>query len=66
MFTLTECKRRNTTCHDCDDESCSLAGEKKSDCPKYHCDNPNGVGDCDHCTFIDDYIEYMRQSYKRG
>lgn len=64
-FTLTECTRQNT-CHDCENERCCLAGKKKSDCPKYHCDNPNGTDDCDHCAFIDDYIEHMRKSYKAG
>ena len=66
MFELTRCNKRNNTCYDCDDILCSLAGEKKSDCPKYHCDNPNGIDDCDHCAFIDDYIEHMRQSHRRG
>ena len=27
-------------------------------------DSYDGVRD--HCAFIDDYIEYMRKSYKRG
>lgn len=64
-FTLTECTRQNT-CYDCENERCNLAGYKKSDCPKYRCDNPNGIDDCDHCAFIDDYIEHVRKSYKRG
>lgn len=61
-FTLTECTRKNT-CYDCENERCSLVGEKMSDCPKYHCDNPNGTYDCDHCAFIDEFIEMERESY---
>jgi len=60
--TLKVCTRQNA-CYDCENERCILAGYKKSDCPKYRCDNPNGVDDCDHCAFIDEFIEMERKSY---
>lgn len=62
-YILRVCERRNTTCYDCDDEKCSNAGDKMADCPKYHCDNPNGTDDCDHCAFIDGFIKEMRKAY---
>lgn len=60
--TLTECTRQNT-CFDCDNQDCWHHGDKGADCPKYHCDNAV-LDDCEHCSFIDHFIEDMRQVYK--
>ena len=62
-FTLTECTRQNT-CFDCDNDQCGHHGSKEADCPKYHCDNPNGLSNCDHCEFIDGFIKEMRLFYE--
>ena len=62
MITLRECTRQ-TTCYDCDSKICNGAGDKGADCPKYHCDNPLGIGNCDECRFIDVFIEKMRKQY---
>ena len=55
-FNVTTCDRGGF-CYSCDEISCGHHGQKIADCPKYHCDNPNGFEDCDHCEFINDYIE---------
>ena len=60
MITISECTRQNT-CYDCDNESCWHHGKKEADCPKYHCDR--GM-DCEHCSFIDGFMEEMREEYK--
>ena len=61
--TITECTRQNT-CYDCDNERCAFHGDKGADCPKYHCDRPKEHQlDCDHCGFIDGFIEDMRKEY---
>ena len=61
--TLSECHRPNT-CYDCTEESCSHHGKKEADCPKYHCDRPDEFKhDCEHCGFIDHFIQDMRQVY---
>lgn len=66
MITLNECYRNNT-CYDCDNEECGHHGDKGADCPKYYCDNPKGLQDCEHCEFIDQFIADMRIEYqKRG
>lgn len=66
MITLTECNRQNT-CYDCDNEQCIYHGVKGADCPKNHCDRPAPVNlDCEHCAFIDEYIEEMRKVYATG
>lgn len=66
MVTFSECTRQ-TTCYDCDNEKCWHHGKKESDCPKYKCDRPDdGNLDCDHCTFIDRFIEDMRKGYKNA
>ena len=55
---------RNTLCVDCDNTNCVFQGEKKSDCPKWCCDRPDYAKlDCDHCGFIDKFIEDMREMY---
>ena len=59
--TLSDCTRP-TTCYDCTEESCLHHGDKEADCPKYHCDNAV-ILDCEHCGFIDHFIEDMRQVY---
>ena len=64
-FTLTECTRQNT-CYDCDDEKCRRKGDKGQDCPKYTCDNPKGLYNCDHCRFINKFIKDMRKGYAEG
>lgn len=65
MITMNECTRQNTLCCDCDDDVCIFAGEKWADCPKYYCDNPGGLDNCDNCDFIDNFIEEMREAYRR-
>ena len=63
MLTLTECTRQNT-CFDCDNQECIFVGKKESDCPKYRCDRPDeSFRDCEHCGFIDGFIEEMRRQY---
>lgn len=55
---------RNTPCIDCDNTNCVFQGKKESDCPKWHCDRPDYAKlDCDHCGFIDKFIEDMREMY---
>jgi hypothetical protein len=61
MVTFSECTRLNT-CYDCDNEKCWHHGKKESDCPKYRCSDL----DCDHCEFIDRFIEDMRKEYSDG
>lgn len=62
-MTLRECNRK-TTCYDCKNTDCHHYGEKISDCPKYRCDRTDGLAyDCDHCAFIDRYIDGMRKEY---
>ena len=63
LTTLRECTRQNT-CFDCDNQECISHGYKGADCPKYHCDNPNGFDNCYDCEFIDGFIEEMRKEYK--
>ena len=61
--TMNECTRK-TTCYDCDNENCLFHGKKEADCPKYCCDRSDGHQyDCDHCDFVDRYIEDMRRLY---
>lgn len=57
MLTMSECTRKNT-CYDCDNEACWHHGKKEADCPKYGC-----YEDCDHCEFINDFIEEERKEY---
>ena len=61
MVTMSECTRKNT-CYDCDNKNCWFHGKKEADCPKYHCDN-DIEDDCEHCAFIDAYIEEERKRY---
>jgi hypothetical protein len=61
-MTLHECNRNNL-CVDCDDERCWRRGDKGADCPKYTCDNPNGMMECENCCFIDEFILEMRKAY---
>ena len=63
-ITMSECTRKNT-CYDCDNKSCLHQGDKGADCPKYKCDNPNGVQNCENCEFIDDFIKEMRDEYEK-
>ena len=56
--TLSECTRP-TTCYDCTEESCWHHGDKGADCPKVDCREM----DCEHCGFIDSFIQDMRQVY---
>lgn len=51
---------RDNLCYDCEDKRCFHAGDKGADCPKYTCDNPNGIDECDNCEFIDNFIEMSR------
>ena len=61
--TIEECKAHKP-CFDCKNTSCGFHGKKQSDCPKYFCDRPGEEKeDCDHCSFIDEYIEKMRRFY---
>ena len=62
MITISECTRQNT-CYDCDDEKCWHHGKKEADCPKYGCDNDM---DCEHCEFINGFIEEERKMYEKG
>ena len=61
MLTMSECTRKNT-CYDCDNEACWHHGKKEADCPKYGCDNDKPY-DCEHCSFIDKWIEEERKRY---
>ena len=63
MLTLIECTRQST-CFDCDNQECTGHGDKGADCPKYHCDNPNGLNDCEHCDFIEMFIMSERKRYR--
>lgn len=58
---INECKRNNL-CVDCDNTRCHFHGKKEADCPKWKCDRPGGR-DCEHCEFIDDFIEQMREKH---
>ena len=58
---MNECDRL-TTCYDCDNTECGHHGDKGADCPKYRCDNVN-LMDCEHCEFIDGWIEWERKQY---
>ena len=64
MTTMAECTRQNT-CYDCDNQQCAGHGDKGADCPKYHCDNPNGLQNCEECECIDGFIEGMRKAYEK-
>lgn len=58
---LSECKK-NVPCVDCDNTHCWFRGKKESDCPKYRCDRPKeSQYDCEHCEFIDGFINDMRK-----
>jgi len=57
------CNKRNT-CFDCDNTKCWHCGDKGADCPKWTCDNPKGIDNCDDCEFIDQYIEDERKMWK--
>ena len=60
-----ECTRLNT-CYDCNDDKCHHVGDKGADCPKYRCNRPGLLClDCNHCAFVDNYIEYMREEYAK-
>lgn len=59
---IDECTR-SILCVDCGDERCIHHGKKESDCPKYWCDNPYGLDNCDECDFIDEFIKEMRKQY---
>lgn len=59
MYEISECKRKNL-CIDCDNTRCHFHGKKEADCPKWKCDRPGGR-DCEHCEFIDEFIEQMRR-----
>lgn len=54
MAEIKTCNRNNM-CYECDNEKCWHSGKKYADCPKYDCDNPNGLFDCDHCAFFDEF-----------
>ena len=57
---ISECTR-NIPCIDCDNTKCMFQGKKESDCPKYECDRTHQMQyDCEHCAFIDRFIEKMR------
>ena len=56
---ISECTK-NIPCVDCDNTKCWFQGKKESDCPKYYCDNEKSH-DCDHCEFIDRFINDMRK-----
>lgn len=58
------CNRANVLCCDCPDTSCTHAGDKGADCPKYTCDNPI-PHDCAHCAYIDGYIRIIREKYRK-
>ena len=58
---LNDCTRQNL-CVDCDNEKCWHQGKKEADCPKWVCTRE--IRDCEHCAFIDNYIEKMRGEYK--
>lgn len=61
MLKMSECTRK-IPCVDCDNARCIFQGKKESDCPKYHCDRPDILKyDCEHCPFIDGFIENMRK-----
>ena len=63
---LRECTRKNA-CYDCDNEQCWYHGKKEADCPKLECDRDDGLQyECDHCGFIDRYIEYERKAHKEN
>ena len=63
MITIEECTRKKT-CYDCDNIRCGFQGQKEADCPKYRCDRPDILAyDCEHCAFIDNFIEDMRKEY---
>lgn len=59
MLEMKECKRDNL-CVDCDDKNCLHAGQAIADCPKYHCDNPNGIQECEKCDFLKEFQDIMR------
>ena len=72
MLTFGSCKR-DIPCIDCDDTECLGRGKKESDCPRYRCfsvEEKKRMGeipyDCDHCAFIDRYIEYLREEHKEN
>lgn len=63
-ITISECFRQNT-CYDCDNVRCAFHGKKEADCPKYRCDRPdNSKDDCEHCEFVDSFIETERKRYE--
>ena len=54
---FTECDRDNP-CFQCDNTSCIFQGKKEAECPKYHCDRPDGeYYDCEHCDFINEFLK---------
>lgn len=63
MAKLLTCSKQ-TLCMDCKDKSCSHAGDKGADCPKYKCDNPT-PNDCNHCEYIENYARIMRNKYRK-
>lgn len=67
---MREPKMRKCTkkipCVDCNQTLCWFQGRKESNCPKWKCDREGEEHlDCDHCEFIDNYIEQMRQEAKK-
>ena len=61
MLKLSECNRQNL-CVDCDNTKCLHHGKMIADCPRYRCDRPKEFQyDCEHCEFIDGFIEDMRK-----
>lgn len=59
MLQIDECERENL-CVDCNNNECLHAGQIIADCPKYHCDNPKGIHECEKCDFIKEYQNAMR------
>ena len=65
MVEIRDC-RRKVPCVDCDNKKCWHSGKKESDCPKYKCDRPDEFKlDCEHCAFIDKFIDDMRERNKK-
>lgn len=51
MLEMRTCDKQ-CLCVDCDNKECLHAGKAMADCPKYHCDNSNGIDECDNCDFL--------------
>ncbi len=60
-ISIRTCKKK-IPCVDCENTGCWFQGRKESNCPKYKCDREGkDFLDCDHCDFIDEWIERMRK-----